>query len=377
MVVCFAPFIYGFRVLALRHRGTERGRRAAFFGGIFPFLLVGLPVLNFLAEPEPVLNWLYEATGATPGRHDVMSLKLVMIFGIFGLLGWLIGLWRKLHSEHPLSKAMRSFDTPQPGYGRAVGVPMLVLTAIYLITSLTVTFVVPQSRQTVHLLVGYSALLLPVAWLLLHLRRVATGKGTKTSPPSLDATPLGERAGRASVQGPAELLIAAAVMTLLTGVGIVAWWLGTGEFDPERVYNSSAKANLQWNMMMIAGVHLGYSLLIGSAAATMFALRIRLYALLVIIVVGLLLPTMFIINCLDAEVPEQLTLIPFWIGMPVALWATIVLFRQNVRAAFQAESLQRKREKQSDDIDESEEKKGSEEKMGSGGNSLGSGPSLR
>ncbi len=99
MVVVFAPFIYAFSVLALRHRGTERGRRAAFVGGIFLFLLVGFPVSNFLAEPEPVLNWLYEATGATPGRHDVAFLHGVMMATILGLLAWLIRCWFKLRAE--------------------------------------------------------------------------------------------------------------------------------------------------------------------------------------------------------------------------------------------------------------------------------------
>ena len=80
-------------------------------------------------------------------------------------------------SEHPLSAAMRFAMTPQPGYGRVVGVPMLILTALYIITVITITFAVPPEMEAVHLLtMTAGTLLIPITLLVLHLRWAVTGK---------------------------------------------------------------------------------------------------------------------------------------------------------------------------------------------------------
>ncbi|MEX2214873.1 MAG: protein kinase [Phycisphaeraceae bacterium] len=140
---------------------------------------------------------------------------------------------------------------------------------------------------------------------------------------------------RSKSRGPAELLVAAAIMTLLTGIGIVAWWLLTGEYDAARPYKGPPKGALQWHMMAIAATHGGYALLIGGAAWLMLSLRARLVSLLIIILVGLLLPAMFIVNVLHTTVIEWPALIPFWLAMPVALWAVIALLRQDVRQDYE------------------------------------------
>ncbi|KKL93543.1 hypothetical protein LCGC14_1873630 [marine sediment metagenome] len=101
MFVLLAPASYFFSVFAWRHRGTERGRLAALFVGLFLFLFIGSPLLFFLATPEPVLEWLYQVTGVTPGRHDVAFFHFVMMAAILGLLTWLICFWRKLRAERP------------------------------------------------------------------------------------------------------------------------------------------------------------------------------------------------------------------------------------------------------------------------------------
>ncbi|MDY0166023.1 MAG: serine/threonine-protein kinase [Thermoguttaceae bacterium] len=62
--------------------------------------------------------------------------------------------------------------TPQPGFGKAVGIPMLIVAGIWMVLSLAVTFLVPQERKLVHettmlgnyLLVPLGFLYLTVAW---------------------------------------------------------------------------------------------------------------------------------------------------------------------------------------------------------------------
>ncbi len=89
---------------AWRHRGTRRGRVGIWIVGSFLLFLVGFPALDFLADPEPGLNWLYRVTGVTPGRHDVVLFQGLFMALIFGTLAWLICLerkQRKLRAQRP------------------------------------------------------------------------------------------------------------------------------------------------------------------------------------------------------------------------------------------------------------------------------------
>ncbi len=73
--------------------------------------------------------------------------------------------------EHPLLAAARFWMTPQPGYGRSVGVWLLIVTAIYMVTQLTVTFTVPQRIEWPHMLTMYGGpVLIVLIGLILHLR---------------------------------------------------------------------------------------------------------------------------------------------------------------------------------------------------------------
>ena len=76
------------------------------------------------------------------------------------------------------------FMTPQPNYGPRVGVPMLVLTGIWMVVTLLVTFLVPQEKQGAHLItLGTGLLGLPVVFLFLHLRWAALrGKDDQATP---------------------------------------------------------------------------------------------------------------------------------------------------------------------------------------------------
>lgn len=88
-------------------RGTNPGpylRYLAFF--TIGTLLIAL-AMPFGLKPEPTLSWLYQWTGATPGRHDVVVVQNV--FGIAVLaflayavwfLSWLFGKWRRFAAQH-------------------------------------------------------------------------------------------------------------------------------------------------------------------------------------------------------------------------------------------------------------------------------------
>jgi hypothetical protein len=92
------PLTLAFLVVPQAYRAwknwdTPQGQRAAGYAAFWAFLALGGPVLSFLAEPEPVLQRLYELTGTEPGAHDALFLRgllVVLILGsLIGLIQWL------------------------------------------------------------------------------------------------------------------------------------------------------------------------------------------------------------------------------------------------------------------------------------------------
>jgi hypothetical protein len=65
-------------------------------------------------------------------------------------------------------------------------------------------------------------------------------------------------------------------------------------------------------------------------------LRVRLFVVLCVVLVGLFLPATLAVNVVMEfeHIPVWPVVIAMWLGMPVAIWATVVLFRQDVREAF-------------------------------------------
>ncbi len=86
-----------------RYRGTRRYQGMLLVAVVFGICFLILPVagllLGFLAEPEPVLNWLYRVSGAKPGEHDVFFLHTLLAVIILGTLAWLIRFWFKLRAR--------------------------------------------------------------------------------------------------------------------------------------------------------------------------------------------------------------------------------------------------------------------------------------
>jgi tRNA A-37 threonylcarbamoyl transferase component Bud32 len=85
----YLSFVWAIPTLkrAWRFRGTTYG----FFHGIGALFVLLAPAGIMLAQPEWWLNWLYQTTGAQPGRHDVAffrALLWLVIFIAFFCLSW-------------------------------------------------------------------------------------------------------------------------------------------------------------------------------------------------------------------------------------------------------------------------------------------------
>ncbi len=109
-----------------------------------------------------------------------------------------------------LNNFLGFFMTPQPGYARQVGIPMLIFTGVWLVVMLAVTFLVPEENQPVHLITMSAGLLgIPLGLLLLSLRwAVRRGKAVE---------PAGKSAAAATAPGPRTLLAACLVLLSLFG----------------------------------------------------------------------------------------------------------------------------------------------------------------
>ncbi len=138
-----------------------------------------------------------------------------------------------------LNNFLGFFMTPQPGYAKQVGKPMLILTGLWMIAMLVITFSVPQGKQDVHLITMLAGLVgVPLGLLILSLRwAVLRGKAVEPADKSAGAaaaTPaVGQKAGAPVTaaefrqQDAREIL--GTVMAILLGlstVGVIAGAIG-------------------------------------------------------------------------------------------------------------------------------------------------------
>ena len=96
-----------------RYRATRRYQATVLVAGLFCFSFVVAPLLEVLAEPEPLLNWLYRVSGATPGEHDVFFFHTLFAIFIFGTLAWLVRFWRRLRRTRNGSPVARPSAPPK------------------------------------------------------------------------------------------------------------------------------------------------------------------------------------------------------------------------------------------------------------------------
>ncbi|MAG93032.1 MAG: hypothetical protein CMJ48_04715 [Planctomycetaceae bacterium] len=137
-------------------------------------------------------------------------------------------------------------------------------------------------------------------------------------------------AARRRVQGPADALIVVGSIALLTAIGVTLWlWLASGA----SVVQSMTISTLQ--MMSVA--HVVHAVFMTTAGLLMRRLRARLLVLLSTCIAGIVFPVVTVVNVIMEfkNIPVWPVIIPMWVGMPIAAWATVVLFRRDVREAFE------------------------------------------
>jgi hypothetical protein len=94
--------------------------------------------------------------------------------------------------------------------------------------------------------------------------------------------------------------------------------------------------NTRFGLTLMSVTHTVYALFMIAAGWVLRRLRLRVVILLCVVLMGLFVPAVLALNVIMElpRIPEWPIGIPIWLGMPVALWAMIVLFRRDVRAAF-------------------------------------------
>jgi hypothetical protein len=142
------------------------------------------------------------------------------------------------------------------------------------------------------------------------------------------------------VVGPAECLILAGSVAFVTALGMALWlYVKWNEEVPQ--LNKWMQEDLQltrWNMSAMSVWNALYGLFVITAGILMRRLSARLLTLVCVVVGGLFIPAVGALNVVleFKTIPQWPVLIPMWLGVPIAIWASFVLFRRDVRAAFQS-----------------------------------------
>jgi uncharacterized protein (TIGR03067 family) len=136
---------------------------------------------------------------------------------------------------------------------------------------------------------------------------------------------------RDNVQAPADAMMLVAGAAILTAIG-VAIWLSSQ-------WNAGLAANTRFTLIGMSLTQAVYGLFMIAGGLLMRRLRVRTVVLFCVVIAGLFVPAVVALNVVMefSHITQWPVVIPMWLGVPVALWATIVLFRRDVRAAFTAQ----------------------------------------
>jgi len=131
----------------------------------------------------------------------------------------------------------------------------------------------------------------------------------------------------------ADLLMVASVFAALVAIGVFIWL----HFEA-----ASLSFEVDRELQLIAGLHLLYAGCIFTAGWLMRQLTGRFAAALLIAVAGILLPGVCTVNVVMewSRMPRWPLIIPLWLGVPLCVWAMLLLSRSNVHATF-AENARR------------------------------------
>lgn len=153
---------------------------------------------------------------------------------------------------------------------------------------------------------------------------IAAANPAVTSP-----EPSVQRRGASALTLPAELMMLIAATALLVSAGVVLWLLLAGE---------DASANTRFTLISMSACLAVYGLLIGAGSVLLRRLRARILCLLIAALIGIVAPIALAYNVLDQfrHIPQWPVGIPFWLGVPLMVWVVVLLFRSDVRQAFEA-----------------------------------------
>jgi hypothetical protein len=107
-----------------RMRGTPEGRKAFRTGGWVLVAFLGIPlaifVLDTLSNPEPLLTYLYRELDVKPGRDDAAFIRGIFMLVVVGTLAWLIGFLVRIRSRRLRSEAERAPAAGLPAETREI-----------------------------------------------------------------------------------------------------------------------------------------------------------------------------------------------------------------------------------------------------------------
>jgi serine/threonine protein kinase len=128
----------------------------------------------------------------------------------------------------------------------------------------------------------------------------------------------------------ADLLIVVAVLATLTAAGVGLWlWLSPTA--------PLLKAQTVFTLRSMGVCEVVYATFILASALLIRRMRGYMFVLLCVAIVGIAVPAMLAMNVIMewGTIPQWPVLIPLWLGMPATACVTVLLFRQDVRGAFQ------------------------------------------
>ena len=143
--------------------------------------------------------------------------------------------------------------------------------------------------------------------------------------------------GYRKVRAPAETLLLVAGVSLLTALGIAGWLWASSALHPESDFHPGTGQQGVAIIAMSATLAI-HAVFIGAAGLLMRRLRARFFVLVCVVLVGLFIPAVLALNCImeAKNIPQWPVFTTTWLGMPVCVWAALLLFHEDVRAAFDA-----------------------------------------
>ncbi len=261
--------------------------------------------------------------------YDYLNVWFV-VFSVWlagALGGWWYLLAKSPDSKRSFAEFMQRLQSPDPRMRRCWK-PILAYAAIW-VTAVIACW--PLGDTALTIATGFGVVALPFVAMAIVRWTYADRFRTETSEIASDSrSATSETARQSLIAGPAESLIVVAGVSLMTALGVATWL----RFVPNRSLFEQQTLN---TLQMMAATHAIYGVFILAAGLCMRRLQGRMLIMLIATIVGIAIPAVLALNVIMewGRVPQWPVMIPMWLGMPVAIWVTAVLFRRDGRGAFE------------------------------------------